>query len=111
MDPRPESADEAVETVETVESAEAVESTEAVEARDRMIKRFKNVRIVSSLVFILTVAALIYFVRSGMANRDVQNIRFALLYVFGAVVLALSIMVVIACFVILRRLEANKSDD
>lgn len=81
---------------------------EATEARERMINRFRTIRVISSLVFIITVFVLIYFVRNGLAAGDVQNMRFALLYVFGAVVLALSIAVVVACHVILRRLKASE---
>lgn len=81
------------------------------EAKKRMMGRFRTIRLISSVVFILTVLALILLVRRGIATSGVQNVRFALLYVFGAVVIGLSIAVVIASHVILRRLKTNQSDE
>ncbi len=75
-----------------------------------MVRRFRTIRVVSSLVFLLTVGVMIYFVRGGLAVGEVQNVRFALLYVFGAIFLALSITIVIACHVILRRLKKREDD-
>ena len=75
-----------------------------------MKKRFRTIQIFAAGIFVLTVVAMIFAVRGGVFPAEQRDIRIALLYVFVAIVIALSMAVVIACHVILKRLKTGASE-
>ena len=73
--------------------------------RSKFTERFKTIRRISTVLFIVTIIALIFLVRWSLKRGVAKNLKFGFLYVFVSIVIAVSIAVVIGCTVILHRLK------